>query len=99
MKPVELRKTMEEFGKYQIFEGTRFDGIAHEFKFPNGYGASVVCFTGSYGCNQRLWELGVKLNGHLVYDAPITNDVIGYLTDEDVCETMKEIMMLPKPEE
>lgn len=57
-------------------------------KFENGFGASVVRHGFSYGGSRGLWELAVvAFDGdewHLNYSTPITDDVIGYLTDEDV---------------
>ena len=40
--------------KYSIL-----DGVGYEYKFDNGYGASVVSHSGSYGGNQGLYELAV----------------------------------------
>lgn len=57
-------------------------------KFDNGLGASVIRHEYSYGGDQGLWELAViAFRGDewgLIYTTPITNDVIGYLSDEDV---------------
>lgn len=65
------------------------------FKFSNGYGASVVKHFGSYGFEDDLFELAVIYfdgnNWHLTYNTPITNDVIGYLTNDEVLELLKEI--------
>jgi hypothetical protein len=33
-------------------------------------------------------------DGHLTYDTPITNDVIGYLRDIDVTDVMAKIQLL-----
>jgi hypothetical protein len=33
-------------------------------------------------------------DGHLTYDTPVTNDVIGYLRDIDVTEVMEKIQKL-----
>ena len=57
-------------------------GIQKVYKFPNGWGASVVMFPGSYGFEKGLWELAVlNTNDEISYDTPITSDVIGYLDD------------------
>lgn len=71
-------------------------GVRKRFEFPNGYGASLVRHTGSYGGDEGLWELGVIRDSDLVYDTPITNDVLGYLTDKEVNQYLEEIKNLPK---
>lgn len=50
------------------------DGLHAEWRFDNGYGASVVNHMGSYGV-----ELAVLHHGRITYDTPITNDVIGWV--------------------
>jgi len=71
------------------------DGIMSRITFDNGFGASVVKTTYSYGGDRGLYELAV-LNeyGHLTYDTPITDDVIGYLRPEDVTDVMEKIQQL-----
>lgn len=73
-----------------------WDGRQYLFRFDNGYGASVVKHHGSYGSYDDLWELAVLHfdgNGkwHLVYDTPITDDVEGFLDDEDVRNLLNQI--------
>lgn len=73
----------------------REDGIQYKYKADNGYGASIIQTTGSYGSKQGLWELAVLDNtGEITYNTPITNDVLGYLTEEEVNETLKKIKNL-----
>lgn len=82
-----------------ILEKERNGGVQKVFKFENGYGASVVKNPYSYGGDEGLWELAVvlvyenegKLSWKLVYDTPITEDVLGWLTWEEVEETLKQI--------
>ena len=70
-------------------------GVQHKYKFPNGYGASVVSHPYSYGGDRGLWELAVLgLDGHLTYDTPITNDVLGYLSEDEVNEALAKIAAL-----
>ena len=80
-------------------------GIQKIYRFKNGYGASVVRFQvdGIYGShtNENDWELGViKFNSDddmdfkLVYDTSITSNVLGYLSDEEVQETLKKVRSL-----
>lgn len=68
-------------------------------KFDNGYGASVVFHLGSYGSDQGLKELAVIKfyegdKWHLCYETEITDDVLGYLTDEDVADLLVRIEAL-----
>lgn len=60
------------------------------FRFDNNYGASVVCNLMSYGNKTGLFELAVirfssdDQQYEIVYDTPITSDVIGYLAPNQV---------------
>jgi hypothetical protein len=72
-------------------------------RFDNGYGASVICNEFSYGVNQGLKELAVikfyadNLDSwFLCYTTPITEDVIGYLKDEEVDALLAKIEALSK---
>jgi hypothetical protein len=70
-------------------------GVQARITFDNGYGASVVKTPYSYGGDKGLYELAVLgTDGHLTYDTPITNDVIGYLRDIDVTDVMEKIQQL-----
>lgn len=69
-------------------------------RFDNGYGASVVQHPHSYGGDEGLFELGVVKfeegtdNWRLNYLTPITDDVIGYLTEEGVEDLLDKISKL-----
>ena len=73
-------------------------------RFPNDYGASVISFPGSYGYDEGLMELAVihfpEGSGdddfNLIYDTPITDDVIGHLSAEGIKDTCHQIMALPE---
>lgn len=69
------------------------------YKFPNGYGASVIRGIGIYGSNQGLWELAVLKGDKLCYSTPITDDVINFLNDKGVEEILEKIKNLPKENE
>ena len=63
--------------------------------FPNGYGVSVVSHTYSYGGKDGLFEVAVLgKDGDLTYDTPVTNDVIGYLSEKGVSDVMKQVQEL-----
>lgn len=73
--------------------------------FENGYGVSVVNFKSLYGPmsytdNDSEWELAVLrgtnfADSRLDYGTPITDDVLGHLSPEDVTEVMRRIQELP----
>ena len=85
---------------------TSFDSedIQHIFCFENGYGASVIkrhdgiFFDGSYGNHQDLFELAViKLENNewdICYTTPLTNNVLGFLTNTEVLNYLKQIKEL-----
>ena len=83
---------------YLVEAGALNGGAQRLFRFPNGLGASVVQHAYSYGGSDGLWEVAVIKWGEagfrLTYDTPITDDVLGYLTDEEVDETLILIMEL-----
>lgn len=64
--------------------------------FPNGYGASVIRGLYTYGGSEGLYELGVLCHDHLTYDTPITDDVIGHLSEDDVTALLQRIEALSK---
>ena len=66
------------------------------YRFDNGYGASVVWNPMSYGNRDGLFEIGVlDAAGNLVYDTPVTSDVVGFLDFAGVAETLEQIKNLP----
>lgn len=82
-----------------ILEKKLNGGVQKLFKFGNGYGASVVSHEFSYGGDKGLWELAVvlissdgdALKWSINYDTHITSDVLGWLTWDQVEETLKQI--------
>ena len=97
----------DEFKEFEVARdyGTDiFDkiGYNHAFRFPNNYGASVIKHVGSYGYEKDLFELAVleyengddENHGWLCYDTEITDDVIGYLSNEEVLELLNKIKAL-----
>jgi hypothetical protein len=86
----------------KTFEDLNFDehktygaGKHAVITFDNEYGASVVCTPYSYGGRLGLYELGILgKDGKLTYNTPVADDVIGYLTEQDVTNVMKQIQDL-----
>jgi hypothetical protein len=70
-------------------------GVQARIQFENGYGASVVCTPYTYGGDKGLYELAVlDSDGNLTYDTPVTNDVEGYLSEDDVTNLLEQIQQL-----
>ena len=69
---------------------------AARIMFDNGYGASVIIGPYTYGGEDGLYELAVILgsDGKLTYDTPVTDDVEGYLTEDDVTKLLEQIQNL-----
>lgn len=66
--------------------------------FENNYGASIVWNKFSYGNDEDLFEIAV-LKGNInscdiCYDTPITDDVLGYQTSEDINNVLEKISKL-----
>lgn len=89
----------KEFEKYIIEDRLINNGKQYIFKFENKYGASVVKNIYSYGYDNDLWELAIiKFNNdesfEIIYDTELSDDVIGYLKDEEVCKYLQQIKEL-----
>jgi hypothetical protein len=91
---------MSQFGSHvphtvtvrpRAFAG-REGGTQWEFHFPNGYGASVI--NDGYGRDAGLFELAVLEGSGLTYNTPITNDVLGHLTEAEVADVLDRIAAL-----
>lgn len=76
------------------------DGVQYLAFCPNGFGASIIKHSFSYGGKNGLWELAVvkgdKDEWSLCYSTRITSDVIGYLTDDDANKLLNRIKRLKK---
>ena len=100
-KVLDIDKKLKEFMVIdQVNPGgsARF-GHQWVFRFPNGYGASLV--SGGFGVYGEYEMAVLKYNGKkdtdfsLIYSTPITDDVLGYLTLKDVEKYLGEISNLP----
>ena len=84
---------------HPVYLETSIHGGTHKlYRFDNDYGASVIKHFMSYGGCEGLWEVAVltwRGNSYaLDYTTPITNDVVGNLTLEEVEEILTHIMAL-----
>ena len=69
-------------------------GIVSRTQFDNGYEVSVVKSEHSYGGKDGLYELAIFKDDEICYDTPITNDVLGYLSEKEVTEVLIKIQQL-----
>ena len=77
----------------------KFDGISWQVIYNNGFGISIVKFFASYGGTDDLWELAViedddKGGYNLTENTPITDEVIGYLTEQEVIDYSEKVRLL-----
>jgi|LauGreDrversion4_2_1035121.scaffolds.fasta_scaffold194912_4 hypothetical protein len=74
--------------------------MSHKEFYTNGYGVSIACNEFSYGGRDGLFEVAILKGDEddydLCYDTPITSDVIGHLTSEEVEEIIKDVKNLPQ---
>jgi|LakMenE18May11ns_1017448.scaffolds.fasta_scaffold9730638_3 hypothetical protein len=87
------------FQELEFKDLSNMNGIQATVEFKNNYGASVVKHSGSYGNKQGLYELAVtKYNEEgewkLCFSTPLTNDVLGFLTEDDVTSYLTQIEQL-----
>ena len=88
-------KTFEDLVFEQIDDVPFMVGKRSRMHFDNGYGVSVVSHSHSYGGRNGLYEVAVlDSDGNLTYETPVTNNVIGHLTEEDVTNVMKQVQEL-----
>lgn len=71
------------------------NGVHARMNFENGYGVSVIQTRFSYGGDEGLYEMAVLKGKDICDDTPVANDVLGYLTKEDVTEKMMLVQELP----
>lgn len=62
--------------------------------FDNGYGISVIFGRDWYSNGVDTYEIAVMKDKAICYDTPITEDVIGNLTKQEVSDIMKQIQEL-----
>ena len=108
LEPTELKRSIiEPLVKTGIFERRTIPfkdlefnphpigGIFARMMFDNGYGVSVVKTPYSYGGDRGKYELAVlNSQGEITYETPITDDVLGYLNENDVTHYMEEVQKI-----
>lgn len=86
---------MKGFNDLEFNDLPDLSGIYCRIQFENGFGVSVIKHKYSYGGPDGLYELAIlDSDGEITYDTPITDDVIGHLTEEGVTALLAEIQLL-----
>jgi hypothetical protein len=87
-------KTFKDL-EFEIMEDPYMSGRKSRIHFDNGYGASVVSHTFSYGGKLGLYELAVLKHDDIHYDNPVAGgDVRGFLSEDAVTELLIQIQKL-----
>lgn len=92
-------KTITDLDEYKIEERNLNGGTQTVYRFPNGFGASVI--RGGWYAYGGL-ELAVLTfedesnDYHLTYATPITDDVVGHLDDVSLLATLIKVHDLPE---
>ena len=82
----------EGFEQWLVDSNVYCNGFCYEFQFDNGYGASVIKHDYSYGHANDLFELAVlDEDGNITYETYITEDVIGWLDNDEVLDYLNQI--------
>ena len=88
-------KTFQDLEFIKINDAPFMVGKKSRMHFDNGFGVSVVSHSYSYGGRDGLYEVAVlDSDDNLTYETSVTNDVMGYLTEEDVTDVMKQVQNL-----
>lgn len=85
-------KDLEFKSRATFFSGEELYAVMN---FDNGYGISVLQSKYAY-CDKKknTYEVAILRGDRICYDTPITDDVLGYQTKEQVTEVMKRIQEL-----
>jgi hypothetical protein len=67
------------------------DNYQARMTFENGYGVSVLCGSMFYSNGVDSYELAVLYDDEINYDSGLTDDVLGYISAEEVTRVMSEL--------
>ena len=95
-----ITPSITSFDKYIKSHRLEKDSNSCVYQFENGYGASIIRGKHTYGGDLGLFELAVLKfisddDFMLCYDTPITEDVIGYLSLDELAPLLQQIKELP----
>ena len=81
---------MKQFEDLEFKQHPSGTGLVARLNFDNGYGVSVVRFVGAYA-DQFSWEVAILKNDKLCYTTDLTNDVLGYQSEENINKIMTKL--------
>jgi len=96
-------KTFKDLEFEQVNDAPFMVGKKARMHFDNGYGVSIVKHPFSYGGssytnNENEWEVAILFGNEkeweLTYNTPIANDVIGWLSEDEVTDIMIKVQEL-----
>lgn len=79
-----------KFDNFKIKEGKFYDGTQKLYRFPNNFGASVVCHSGSYGGRHGLFELATIYWSRNNYEL-VNCEIEGWLSFDQVAFYLERI--------
>ena len=84
----------EKFKEYIFIDEEHdvFKGQMVRYRFPNGYGASVIEGEKSYGLEIAVLEFSESEYGDIATE--FSDDVIGFIDDEELDQILERISML-----
>jgi hypothetical protein len=83
-------KTLNIKRDFTVSKSYTYNGYQLMFSFSNGYGASVIDHDYSKGLEIAVLDSDNKI----IYNTPITDDVLGYLSDDEASSTLEKISNL-----
>jgi len=73
----------------------RFNGAKQAIEnFENGYGVSVLFGSCFYSNGIDTYEVAILFGESITYNTEITDDVMGYLSKDEVSEIMAKVQLL-----
>lgn len=82
-----------------VIEDDVLGGVQWVYRFANGYGGSVINHSGSYGVELAVVEWDDWLTEDddytICYTTPVTGDVLGWLTFDELVSKLGEVQALP----
>lgn len=82
---------MKTFDDLQFEDHPIGEGKKARLNFNNGYGVSVITGSKYFCCDAYTYEVAVLKDDCICYSTPITDDVLGYQTKNQISRIMKEI--------